>query len=971
MPMCTNPFISKNMKRGVFICLLSILSFLPAISRQMSKFISGLTYSITTKFPVDSVKVVLWKGGQAIDSTFVEMLKVNGKVRPYFNFEVTEAGSYMVKCFHPRYESYSCSVSVKNNKNVLYTIPNIYLQPKKTRYLREARVRASRVKMYHKGDTVVFDADAFQLAKGSMLEALIAELPGVKLNDNGEIFVNGRKVDDLYLNGKDFFRGNRFILLENLPSYMVKDIKVYERNDAFRRPTERKPYTMDVVLKKQYAQGWIANAEVAGGTSERYLGRIFGLRFTDCSRLSLYGDMNNVNDNRKPGRTGDWQPQDVLGGRQRTRKGGVDFYVEDKMDMWSFNTANEVNDSRANYDVDEKNTMFLPSGNAYRQSTLWRSSRNTRWTSRNNLKLSFGDPEKLSRDGYLITNANFDYRTFQTNSFSGTIDQNIPFDSLSSLVDFNRTFAAALDNRWYSHLLNRSSNDAYRYGYELNMDADASGSFYIKNSPDRIAVEGNVYYTKGNATDYNRQQVDYPNIGKASSYKHLYGRSPYERYGVSGGVEYTYWLPINVCISPRIDYKHRYDSSDRSLFNLERLEQWGADDKRSLQELPSTRDSLQMAFDAANSYYSSTYENTLVPTLNVHGEMPLKDEAYRVCIDMKMPFEINHTRLHYNRGDLQAELHRGTRFFNPNVDFSVYDDKRKMNYGIYLSTSTSAPSLVYRLDITDDVNPLYIQQGNESLRNTTSYYANVFVRRHSLPHYGSWSTSMNYNVVRNTVAMSVLYDSGTGVRTTRPDNVNGNWNLGGNTNYSRCLDKKDRLTFDTRTGYRYLHSVDLTGTTAVERSVVETLNLNEELSLKYKIGKNTLGVKGKVAWSNIDSERSGFSSMNVTDFSYGMTALLNLPWKLQLNTDLTMFSRRGYESASMNTDDLVWNARLSRVFLGGSLTCFVDGFDLLGNLSNVRRSVNAQGRTETRYNVVPRYVMLHVIYRLNKQPKKK
>jgi hypothetical protein len=49
----------------------------------------------------------------------------------------------------------------------------------------------------------------------------------------------------------------------------------------------------------------------------------------------------------------------------------------------------------------------------------------------------------------------------------------------------------------------------------------------------------------------------------------------------------------------------------------------------------------------------------------------------------------------------------------------------------------------------------------------------------------------------------------------------------------------------------------------------------------------------------------------------------------------------------------------------------VDGFDILGNLSNIYRSVNAQGRTETRYNVVPRYVMLHVIYRLNVQPKKK
>ena len=97
----------------------------------------------------------------------------------------------------------------------------------------------------------------------------------------------------------------------------------------------------------------------------------------------------------------------------------------------------------------------------------------------------------------------------------------------------------------------------------------------------------------------------------------------------------------------------------------------------------------------------------------------------------------------------------------------------------------------------------------------------------------------------------------------------------------------------------------------------------------------------------------------------------NLPLKLQLSTDLTMFSRRGYELSSMNTNDLVWNARLSRTFFNGNMTCFVDGFDILGNLSNIYRSVNAQGRTETRYNVVPRYVMFHLIYRLNIQPKKK
>ena len=963
--------MNRGLLRALFFALLFGVSIISLYGeRQYS--IWGFTFNKLTMSPLDSVKVVLEHSNGTVDTTYSAMRRVNYKSRPFFSFDKLTEGEYILHCFHKGYEAVKLPVSIKKQNNSLIVLDFIYLAPKKEHRLGEAKVRASRIKMYHKGDTVVFDADAFNLSKGSMLEALIAELPGVKMNDNGEIFVNDRKVDDLYLNGKDFFRGNRFVLLENLPSYMVKDIKVYERDYALRRPTDPKPYTMDVVLKKQYAQGWIANAELAGGTSERYLGRMFGLRFTNCSRLSLYGDMNNVNDNRKPGYTGDWEPQDALRGRQRTRKGGVDFYVEDKMDMWSFNTANEVNDSRANTETEEKGTTFLPAGNAYRQSLSRQVSKNTQWKSRNKWNLKIGNPEQLTQPINMEATANISYRTFNSDLASKTADQDLPFDSLGS-IDFGRLLAATSESQWYSHLLNRSQSDAFQRGYELKADGKLEGRFSPKKSTNSLFSNFYWNYTKSNTTGYSRQRIDYPAGGDAAGnvYRHLYNRTPYEKYGMSGRLEYAYWLPFNVGILPSVEYRHNYNSSDRTLFNLERLDKWGVDDGRSLTDLPSTRDSLQMAFDAANSYYSSTYENSVVTAVSIQGEVPIKDNAYRTYINVNLPLNTNHTKLYYDRGTLQAELHRVTRFFTPNANFSVYDYKRKMSYGIDISSYTSAPSLVYKLDITDDVNPLYIQRGNSSLKNTTSYYANVFVSRSGLPHYGSWSTSMNYNVVRNTVAMSVLYDSGTGVRTTRPDNVNGNWNLGGNTNYSRCLDKKDRLTFDTRTGYRYLHSVDLTGTTAVERSVVETLNLNEELSLKYKIGKNTLGVKGKVAWSNIDSERSGFSSMNVTDFSYGMTALLNLPWKLQLNTDLTMFSRRGYESASMNTDDLVWNARLSRVFLGGSLTCFVDGFDLLGNLSNVVRNVNAQGRTETRYNVVPRYVMLHVIYRLNKQPKKK
>ena len=83
-----------------------------------------------------------------------------------------------------------------------------------------------------------------------------------------------------------------------------------------------------------------------------------------------------------------------------------------------------------------------------------------------------------------------------------------------------------------------------------------------------------------------------------------------------------------------------------------------------------------------------------------------------------------------------------------------------------------------------------------------------------------------------------------------------------------------------------------------------------------------------------------------------------------------MFSRRGYQSEMMNTDDLVWNAELSRSLLKEKLTLKLTAFDLLHQLSNKQYSVNAQGRTETWTNCIPRYVMLSVAYKFTHTPTK-
>ena len=138
-----------------------------------------------------------------------------------------------------------------------------------------------------------------------MLDALIEQLPGAQLNESGVITVNGKRVSSLLVNGRDFFRGDPKIALENLPAYMVNKVKVYEQQSDFEEMTGLKemerPLVMDVNLKRQYSIGWIANSEAARGTKDKYLARLFALRFSDLSRLAIFGNINNTNDTRRPG----------------------------------------------------------------------------------------------------------------------------------------------------------------------------------------------------------------------------------------------------------------------------------------------------------------------------------------------------------------------------------------------------------------------------------------------------------------------------------------------------------------------------------------------------------------------------------------------------------------------------------------------------------------------------------------------
>lgn len=138
--------------------------------------------------------------------------------------------------------------------------------------LQEVVVKATKIKMVMYGDTIVYNADAFNLAQGSMLDALVSRLPGAQLTKDGQIFVNGRHVQSLLINGRDFFSGNPKMALENLPSYTVNKIKVYEREGSASRLMQRnmgdQSLVMDVKLKKEYNAITFGNVEAGLGNKK-------------------------------------------------------------------------------------------------------------------------------------------------------------------------------------------------------------------------------------------------------------------------------------------------------------------------------------------------------------------------------------------------------------------------------------------------------------------------------------------------------------------------------------------------------------------------------------------------------------------------------------------------------------------------------------------------------------------------------
>lgn len=265
----------------------------------------------------------------------------------------------------------------------------------KKKTLDEVEVIATAIKMVMKGDTIVYNANAFNLAEGSMLDALIRQLPNAQLSSDGEITVNGRKINSLLINGKDFFNGDMEVAMKNLPAYTVKTVEVYDKaseddyltqsSHKLSRREDEENLVMDVVLKKEYSIGWMASAEAGYGTDNRWKGKVFGLGFSEDLRISAFFNANNIKDTSEGGTNGNWRNGwNMPSGEARLEMGGID-YLYDKKDKLRVNGNVIYSHERYDSRTETASTNFYPSGDLYRRTSNQKLDRRRHLRSNHNL----------------------------------------------------------------------------------------------------------------------------------------------------------------------------------------------------------------------------------------------------------------------------------------------------------------------------------------------------------------------------------------------------------------------------------------------------------------------------------------------------------------------------------------------------------------------------------------------------------
>lgn len=931
----------------MLLLLVSIASF------AQERLVSGAIIDRDTKDPIEQVTVQLLK----TDSTYVTGAISNEK--GLFHLNAPENGKYLLKITSVGYKPTVKRVVIEQDKNL--ALGNVVVGADAI-MLKGAVVTAMAQKVTLKEDTFVYNSAAYRTPEGSVVEELVKRLPGAEVSDDGTIKINGKEVKKILVDGKEFMTGDTKTALKNLPTSIIDKIKAYDEKSDLSKVTGiddgEEQTVLDFNVKKGMNKGLMSNIDLGIGNKDRYSARGMGGYFNSNNRFMLFGNANNTSD-RGFGGGGPRRGFGGGNGLNASKMLAANYNYEEK-NKFKFNTSLRWNHSDGDVWSRRSSENFLGSSSSFSNSLNQNFSRSDSWNG--NIRLEWM-PDTMTN---ILFRPSISWTTNDSRStgISASYNQD-PYqysdDPLSDEGIEKMDEVDAVINRQKSVSLSNSKNNNISGMLQLNRK--------LNNKGRNVTLRMDAKYTDKDSKSISLQNAHLYLVqneaGLDSTYQtNRYNLTPSKDYSYSA--QATYSEPLWKATFLQFSYKftYSYSKSDRSTYDFSKYSfeginpeygAWGNYLGRLDGGLGDYRD------DKLSRY--SEYRNY---THDIQVMMRFIRQKYN--LNFGVMIQPQRSKFIQDYQGKYVDTVRTVTNVSPTLDFR-YRFSKMSNLRVNYRGTTSQPSISQLLDITDNSDPLNISKGNPGLKPSFTQNFRLFYNNFVQNHNKGVMTYINFSTTSNSISNKVTYDETTGGRITRPENINGNWNVMGAFMFNCSIDSAGvwNINTDTNLGYNhYVSYLSLDKSQDSQKNTTQNTTWNERLSLSYRNDWLELSLDGTLAYNHAKNKLQPNSNLDTWQFSYGPSMTLTAPWGTSLNTSLSCSSRRGYSDASMNTDEFVWNAQLSQGFLKGKpLTVMLQFYDLLHQQSTFSRAISSVSRTDTEYNAINSYAMLHVVYRMN------
>lgn len=897
--------------------VLLLLCTLSAFAQNKVITVSGRVVEEDTKEPVEMATVQLLA---LPDST--QAAGITTQKQGTFTLPKVKAGKYVLKISYIGFITQNIPLQL-SEKAPAKNMGTIELQSDAV-MLSEAVITAEAPPVTVKADTTEYNASAYRVAEGAMLEELVKKIPGAEVDKDGKITLNGKEIKKIMVDGKEFFSDDPSVSMKNLPANMVEKVKAYDKKSDMARITGiddgEEEAVLDLTVKKGMKKGWIGNLIAGYGSDERYEAGAMVSRFKDDASISIIGAANNTN-NKGFSEFGD-AGQGLSGGNAGSgittaRSLGVNFAKDTKKVQVGGNVQYGYSDN----DARRKSSTETFLG----EQSSFGASENMSRRKRHDLRVDFRlewRPDTLTT---IIFRPSGSYSKTDSENASGSDTWNNTHDPVNAKI---------------------SSSSSNSNNYSLN--GNLMMFRRLNNKGRNIHVGARFGYSDGETDSYSESSTEFFELDSISDIARYTNRTSDSR---NWSVSASYTEPVfkNHFVQLRYEFAHRKQLAQSLVYD-------------SINKYPYP-EYFERGYDSELSTKVENFYDTHTADLSIRGIHPKM--MYSAGVSLTPQSSLSETTIGPNSDRHLPQ--QNVLNWAPSVMFRYMFNKQHVLMFRYRGRS-STPNIEDLQEVIDITDPMSLRYGNPNLKpsfnNTFSLYYNKFTPE----SMRSYSLNLYYSNTLNSVANKMTYDPQTGARTYRKENVNGNWNARGYFSFNTPF-KNKKFTMSSNANVRYSDAVSYTTVgkdkSNQELSTTHNFAVGERLTGNYRCDAFDVSLNGSVNYNLVRNSKQENSNRETFDYYVGGNTNVNLPWQMYLSTDINCRFKSGY-TGGFNDNELIWNAQISKNFLkNNAATLRFKIYDILKQQTNLSRSISETQMSDTEYNTLGSYFMVHFVYRFN------